>query len=250
MAATPAWPPDSTPRLFVEAPLSAGLILPLDGGQAHYLAGVMRMKSGDPVLLFDDRTGEWLAEAREVRKRDLVLEVMARMRAREPAPDLWLCAAPIKKGRVDWVAEKACELGVDRLVPVLTRRTIVERLNLDRLRAHMVEAAEQCGRTALPSLADPVKLPALLADWPQGRALFFADETGGVPAAAAMAARPGPAAILIGPEGGFAPDERAAIRACPPAVGIALGPRILRAETAAAAAVSVWMAAAGDWAVR
>lgn len=248
MAATPAWPPDSTPRLFVEAPLSAGLILPVDGGQAHYLAGVMRMKPGDPVLLFDDQSGEWLAEARDVRKRDLTLEVVRQMRPREPVPDLWLCAAPIKKGRIDWVAEKACELGVDRLVPVLTRRTIVDRLNLDRLRAHMVEAAEQCGRTALPALSEPVKLAALLADWPADRALFFADESGGVPAAAAMAVRRGPAAILIGPEGGFTPEEREAIRGCPAAVGITLGPRILRAETAAAAAVAVWMASAGDWA--
>lgn len=247
MAATPAWPPDSTPRLFVETPLSQGAAVPIEGGQAHYLAGVMRLKVGDPVLLFDDATGEWLAEASEVRKRDLTLTVTRRMRERDAVPDLWLCAAPIKKGRIDWVAEKACELGVDRLVPVLTQRTIVDRLNLDRLRAHMIEAAEQCGRTALPSLAEPVKLAALLADWPAERALFFADESGGVPAAEAMRARPGPAAILVGPEGGFTPAEREVIRACPAAVGITLGPRILRAETAAAAATAIWMAAAGDW---
>lgn len=247
MPATPAWPPQSTPRLFVDTPLSSGP-LPVDGPAAHYLAGVMRLKIGDPVKLFDDRTGEWLATAASVGKRDLVLDVTERLREREAVPDLWLCAAPIKKGRVDWLAEKACELGVDRLVPVVTRRTVVDKPNTDRLRTHMIEAAEQCGRTALPQVAEPVKLTALLRDWPADRTLFFADETGGAPALAAMHAHAGPAAILIGPEGGFDADERAAIRAHPQAVGIGLGPRILRAETAAAAAVALWMAAAGDWA--
>jgi 16S rRNA (uracil1498-N3)-methyltransferase len=123
----------------------------------------------------------------------------------------------------------------------------VDRPNTDRLRAHMVEAAEQCGRTALPTLAEPVKLTTLLRDWPEERALFFADETGGMPAAEAFRARPGPGAILIGPEGGFDPDERDAIRAVPQAIGLGLGPRILRADTAAAAAVAVWMASSGDW---
>lgn len=247
MTATPAWPPDSTPRLFVETPLAEGMELRLQGPQAHYLLSVMRMKQGEPVKLFDDATGEWLAVAQTVGKRDLILQVTGHLRAREAVPDLWLCAAPIKKGRIDWVAEKACELGVARLVPVLTRRTVIDRLNLDRLRAHMIEAAEQCGRTALPELAEPVKLAQLLKGWPAGRALFFADEAGGVPAAEAMRARTGPAAILIGPEGGFDDAEREAIRVLPQAVGIGLGPRILRAETAAAAAVSLWMAAAGDW---
>ncbi|HVJ02466.1 MAG TPA: 16S rRNA (uracil(1498)-N(3))-methyltransferase [Sphingomonas sp.] len=247
MPATPAWPPQSTPRLFVETPLAQGLRLPLDGAPANYLLAVMRLKEGDPVKLFDGVSGEWLALARDLRKRDLVLEVTGQLRPLEPVPDLWLCAAPIKKGRIDWVAEKACELGVARLLPVLTRRTVIDRLNLDRLRSHMIEAAEQCGRTALPELAEPIKLPALLRDWPHDRTLFFADESGGVPAIEAMRARPGPAAILIGPEGGFDADEREAIRALPQAVGIALGPRILRAETAAAAAVSLWMGTAGDW---
>lgn len=247
MPATPAWPPESTPRLYVDTPLAAGVRVPIDGGQAHYLVSVMRMKDGDPVKLFDDATGEWLALARDIRKRDLILEVTEQLRPREPVPDLWLCVAPIKKGRIDWTIEKACELGVDRIVPVLTRRTVVDRLNLDRLRAHAVEAAEQCGRTALPRLVEPVKLAALLAEWPTERALFFADETGGDPAAAAMRAHGGPGAILIGPEGGFMPEERDAIRALPNAHGVSLGPRILRAETAAAAAVALWMANAGDW---
>ncbi|ODP39383.1 16S rRNA (uracil(1498)-N(3))-methyltransferase [Sphingomonas turrisvirgatae] len=247
MIATPAWPPQSTPRLYVEPSLSAGEMRRIDGAQGHYLATVMRLRAGDPVKLFDDVTGEWLVVASEVRKRDVTLEVRELLREREVVPDLWLCAAPIKKGRIDWVVEKACELGVARVAPVLTRRAVVDKLNLDRLRAHMVEAAEQCGRTALPQLAEPVKLPALLRDWPAERALFFADESGGVPALDAMRARPGPAAILIGPEGGFDADERDTIRAVPQAVGVSLGPRILRAETAAAAAVSLWMGAAGDW---
>jgi 16S rRNA (uracil1498-N3)-methyltransferase len=247
MPATPAWPPASTPRLFVEAALAPDAEVRVYGGQAHYLISVMRLKPDDPVRLFDDRSGEWLGIARHIGKRDLTLQVTEHLSEREAVPDLWLCAAPIKKGRIDWVAEKACELGVARLVPVLTRRTMIDRLNLERLRAHMIEAAEQCGRTALPALAEPVKLAALLRDWPVERALFFADEAGGMPAIEAMRARPGPAAILVGPEGGFDDSEREAIRAIPQAVGIALGPRILRADTAAAAAVALWMGAAGDW---
>jgi len=219
----------------------------VDGGQAHYLLSVLRLKAGDPVKLFDDATGEWLGVASAIGKRDLILDMTAHLRDREAPPDLWLCAAPIKKGRIDWVAEKACELGVARLVPVLTRRTVIDRINGERLRSHMIEAAEQCDRTALPELAEPVKLEALLRDWPVDRALFFADELGGAPAAEAMAAHKGPAAILIGPEGGFDDAERDAIRGVPQAVGIGLGPRILRAETAAAAAVSIWMSVAGDW---
>lgn len=246
MPATPAWPPQSTPRLFIEKELAPGP-LRIDGQQAHYLVSVMRMKAGDPVKLFDDKTGEWLGVAASVGKRDVTLDVTERLRPREPVPDLWLAFAPIKKGPVDWLVEKACELGVDRLLPVITHRTVVDRLNLDRLRANMIEAAEQCGRTALPGIAEPVKLAALLRDWPQNRTIFFADETGGAPAAEAMRARPGPAAILIGPEGGFDSEEREAIRAHSRAVGVALGPRILRAETAAAAAVSLWMASSGDW---
>lgn len=247
MPATPAWPPESTPRLFVDTPLEDGRELRVEASQAHYLLSVMRMKPGGLVKLFDDRSGEWLAEATAVGKRDLTLRITAHLRPREVTPDLWLCAAPIKKGRIDWVAEKACELGADRLIPVLTRRTIIDRVNTDRLRAHMIEAAEQCGRTALPQMAEPIKLSALLRDWPEDRALFFADEQGGAPAFDAMRAKKGPGAILIGPEGGFDADERDLIRALPQATAISLGPRILRAETAAAAAISLWMAAAGDW---
>ncbi len=247
MPATPAWPPRSTPRLFVETPLSKGVAVSVDGNAAHYLISVMRIRDGDPVLLFDGASGEWLAQAEAVRKRDLILRCDAHMRPLEPVPDFWLCAAPIKKGRIDLIAEKACELGVARLVPVLTRRSVVDKLNGERLRTHMIEAAEQCGRTALPTLAPMIDLPGLLRDWPVGRTLFFADETGGQPMRDACRTHAGPAALLIGPEGGFTDEERAAIRACPAAAAISLGPRILRAETAAIAATACWMALAGDW---
>jgi 16S rRNA (uracil1498-N3)-methyltransferase len=247
MPATPAWPPSSLPRLFVGQALGEGAVLMLEGGAANYLGNVLRLGPGGQVKLFDDRTGEWLAEIVEAGKKRVTLRATRHLRAREPVPDLWLVFAPIKKGRIDWVVEKATELGAARLLPVITQRTIVDKLNLERLRAHAVEAAEQCERTALPVLEEPVKLAALLRGWPAKRALFFADENGGEPFAAAAAAMAGPAAILIGPEGGFTPDEAAAIRALPQAQAVSLGPRILRAETAAVAALSVWMAAAGDW---
>jgi 16S rRNA (uracil1498-N3)-methyltransferase len=248
MPATPAWPPQSTPRLFTSQLLVEGESIRIDGPQAHYLATVMRTKIGDPVKLCDNVSGEWLGVAEAVGKRDLILRVDRLLRAREVVPDLWLCFAPIKKGRIEFLLEKACELGAARLVPVLTRRCVVDKINHDRAMAQLIEAAEQCSRTALPELAEVVKLPQLLRAWPEDRVMFFADETGGAPfAEAAQAHRGQPAAILIGPEGGFDPDEREAIRALPQAVGVGLGPRILRAETAAAAALSVWMAAAGDW---
>lgn len=247
MPATPAWPPQSTPRLFVESPLADSIELSVSGPQAHYLISVMRMKIGSPIKLFDSISGEWLAEVAIIGKRDLILRVTGQLRAREAVPDIWLLAAPIKKARIDLVAEKACELGVARYQPVITRRTVIERLNMDRLRSHMVEAAEQCGRTILPDMAEPIKLAALLRAWPTERILYFADESGGEPFANAAAARQGPAAILIGPEGGFDDEERTAIRAHPQSVPISLGPRILRAETAAIAALSIWMASAGDW---
>jgi 16S rRNA (uracil1498-N3)-methyltransferase len=245
MVATPAWPPKSLPRLYVDQVLAGGMALTLEGAQANYLAAVMRLKAGDQVKLFDDRTGEWLATIAEAGKKRVPLTVGERLREREGVPDLWLLFAPVKRGRIDWLVEKATELGAARLAPVTTHRTIVDRLNLDRLRAHMIEAAEQCERTALPELAEPETLPALLAAWPAERRLLFADEAGGQPLAAAVAR--GPAAILIGPEGGFTDEERAAILGVMAARPVSLGPRILRAETAAIAALSVWMSAAGDW---
>ncbi|WP_374411457.1 16S rRNA (uracil(1498)-N(3))-methyltransferase [Novosphingobium colocasiae] len=247
MAATPAWPPRSAPRLFVPGPLAAGAQLSLEGGQAHYLAKVMRAKPGDAVVLCDDVTGEWAATVVEAGKRDVLLDVRERLRIREAVPDLWLCAALVKKPAFDLVLEKATELGVARIQPVLTRRCVADKLNDERARAILTEAAEQCARTALPALAAPAKLDTLLAQWPDARTLFFADEQGGAPAAAAFAAHPGPAALLVGPEGGFDDGERAAIRAHPQARAITLGPRILRAETAAIAAAALWMGTAGDW---
>jgi 16S rRNA (uracil1498-N3)-methyltransferase len=248
MPATPAWPPSSLPRLYVEEELGDEASLTLEGPQANYLGAVLRLGAGAQVKLFDDLTGEWLAEVAEAGKKRVSLRLVQKLREREPVPDLWLLFAPIKRGRIDWIVEKATELGIARLLPVLTQRTIVDKLNLDRLRAHMIEAAEQCERTALPELAEPRKLTSLLQGWPAQRPLLFADEGGGSPMADAVS--PGPAAILIGPEGGFTEEERAAIRALPQAKAVSLGPRILRADTAAVAAISLWMAGAGDWSLQ
>ncbi|WP_408586419.1 16S rRNA (uracil(1498)-N(3))-methyltransferase [Novosphingobium sp.] len=247
MPATPAWPPKSAPRLFVPGPLSEGAAVALDGGQSHYLGKVMRVATGDAVILCDDATGEWYARVAQSGKRDVVLSVETLLRPRESVPDFWLCPALLKKDRFDLVLEKATELGVCEVRPVLTRRCVADKLNPERARAIVTEAAEQCARTALPALAEPVKLDALLRDWPEGRALFFADENGGAPAAAAFAAHSGPAALLVGPEGGFDDAERAAIRAHPAARAVTLGPRILRGETAAIAATALWMGTKGDW---
>ena len=245
MPATPAWPPRSLPRLFVEPPLSAEVAVGLDAGQANYLGNVLRLKEGGEVLLFDGVSGEWLARVVEAGKRRMILGVVEPTRAQESVPDLTLAFAPIKKGRIEFLVEKAVELGVARLEPVITRRTIVDKVNLERMRAHIVEAAEQCGRTALAAIAAPVKLDAFLKSHDPARTLYFADETGGEPAMAAFV--PGPATILIGPEGGFTPEEAGAVRTLPTAKAISLGPRILRAETAALAAVTTYMALAGDW---
>jgi 16S rRNA (uracil1498-N3)-methyltransferase len=243
MIATPSWPPKSTPRLFIEQPLAEGADVHVTGNPAHYLLGVMRLKEGAPVKLFDDISGEYLATVASAGKRDLVLKVEAKLRDREAVPDVWLCQALIKKDRFDWIAEKACELGAARFTPVLTARCVVDKVKEDRLRAQMIEAAEQCERTALPEIAPLAKLDALLKNWPDGRTLYFCDERGGE----AFAPSSGPAAILVGPEGGFTDEENAMIRAHPAAVAVSLGPRILRADTAAVAALSVWMAAQGDW---
>ncbi|MFM8698870.1 MAG: 16S rRNA (uracil(1498)-N(3))-methyltransferase [Phycisphaerales bacterium] len=247
MPATPAWPPKSAPRLFVSEALATGAAVRIEGNPAHYLARVMRVVAGDTVILCDDMTGEWAARVAEVGKRDVLLDIAELLRVREAVPDLWLCPALLKKDRFVLVLATATELGAARIQPLLTRRCVADKLNLERARAITVEAAEQCARTALPELAEPLKLEALLASWPEHRALFFADENGGEPAADAFAAHIGPAAILTGPEGGFDEAERASIRAHPAARPVSLGPRILRGETAALAALAVWMAQAGDW---
>lgn len=242
MPATPAWPPRSLPRLFVEQPLAQGEALLLEGKPAHYLANVLRLGEGAEVLLFDGHSGEWQAVIEAAHKKKLVLRPTTLTRPPEDLPPLTLAFAPVKRAPLEWLVEKATELGVARLQPVITHRTVVERLNPERLAAIAIEAAEQCGRTRLPELLAPLKLDALLAD-PPG-AILFADETGGAPLVSA--AKPGPATILTGPEGGFTSDERDKILAAG-ATGVGLGPRILRAETAALAAVTLYMAAAGDW---
>jgi 16S rRNA (uracil1498-N3)-methyltransferase len=247
MPATPAYLPKSTPRLFVDSPLAEGQTLEISGPSAHYLMSVMRLKAGATVTLFDDRTGEYAATIHDARKRDLTLLVTRKLRPRAEVPDLWLCQALVKKDRLDWIVEKACELGVARFVPALTARCVVDKLKEDRLRAHMIEAAEQCERTALPKIAPLQKLDSMLADWPKERTLFFCDERGGMPFGDALSKSDGPAALLIGPEGGFTAQENNAIRALPCAIAVSLGPRILRADTAAIAAIAVWMAAKGDW---
>jgi len=245
MPATPAWPPRSLPRLYVATPLGAGTKVELDATQANYLGNVMRLKVGSRLLLFDGMSGEWLATVSELGKRRMTLTVGQPTRPQESVPDLWLAFAPVKKGRVDWLVEKAVELGVARLLPVVTQRTVVDKLNLDRMRAHIIEAAEQCGRTALADIDEAVRLDSFLKARDPARTLYFADENGGEPAATAF--RPGPAVILVGPEGGFTDDEAVTIRKASNAVSISLGPRILRAETAALAAVASWMSAGGDW---
>ena len=248
MPATPTWPPKSAPRLFVPPTLVEGGTCVLDGQQAHYLTRVMRVAPGDGVILCDDTTGEWAARVTSAGKRDVALEIVEHLRPREEVPDFWLCPALLKKDRFDWVLEKATELGVGHIKPVVTRRCVADKLNPERARTILIEAAEQCARTALPALTEPAKLDALLKTWPAGRTLFFADENGGDPAAAAFAAHKGAAALIVGPEGGFDDAERAAIRALPDARAISLGPRILRGETAAIAAVALWMGVSGDWA--
>lgn len=247
MSATPAWPPKSAPRLFVDSVLAEGTPVEIEGSQAHYLGRVMRMAPGDAVILCDDRTGEWVARVSDVSKRSVTLVPERLSRAREDVPDFILCAALLKKDRFDMVLEKATELGVRQIQPVVTHRCVADKLNPERARTILTEAAEQCARTALPELAPPVRLDALLRGWDAARVLFFADENGGEPAAQAFAANPGPAALLIGPEGGFDDGERAAIRAVPQARPISLGPRILRGETAAIAGTGLWMGITGDW---
>ncbi|MEO6198462.1 MAG: 16S rRNA (uracil(1498)-N(3))-methyltransferase [Sphingomicrobium sp.] len=244
MIATPAWP-RSLPRLYVEPPLSAGFAVGLDSAQANYLGNVLRLKKGDGALLFDGVSGEWLAQVVEADRKRMSLGVCRQTKVQESVPDLTLAFAPIKKGKLEWLVEKAVELGVSRLQPVITHRSIVDKVNLQRLRAHIIEAAEQCGRTALATIAEPVKLSAFLKEQDGAQTLYFADETGGETVTSAMQC--GAATILIGPEGGFTEEERNAIRAAPGALAISLGPRILRAETAALAAVTAYMALAGDW---
>lgn len=217
--------------------------------QAHYLFGVMREGVGARVLVFNGQDGEWLAEVTEAGKRKGVLLCLERTREQTAPADLWLLFAPVKKARTDFIVEKAVELGAARLVPVATDYTNSERLRRDKAEAHVREAAEQCGALSLPEVAEMAPLTRLLADWPEGRRILWADERApaGSPATVLLAAEPGSWAILIGPEGGFSEAERTRLRTLPFVVPVSFGPRILRAETAAIAAMTLWQAHLGDW---
>jgi len=244
--------PGGKVRLYVEAPLGEGARVEPSPSQAHYLLHVMRARDGDRVSLFNGRNGEWLARLVEVTKRACALACERRTQAQSDTPDLWLCFAPIKKTPADYVVQKATELGVRALQPVITRRTIVARVNLERMRANAIEAAEQSGRLTVPDIREPLPLEKLLAEWPPGRRLLFCDEAGEAPPIAQALTGEGrgvmePCAILTGPEGGFDPAERDAIRACAFVTPVSLGPRILRADTAALAALAIWQGLRGDW---
>jgi 16S rRNA (uracil1498-N3)-methyltransferase len=243
----------STSRLFVESDLAAGIEAPLDEAQAHYLRHVMRRADAAPLSLFNGRDGEWSASLSLRGKKAAAALVGERTRAQSAEPDLWLCFAPVKRARIDYIAEKATELGVSVLQPIVTQHTAVERVNIDRLRANAVEAAEQTERLSVPEVRTPLDLARLLGQWPEGRRLLICDETGGGPpigeALGALDAKAhmAPWAIVVGPEGGFAAAELAALRRIKDVMAVGLGPRILRADTAALAALAVWQALVGDW---
>ncbi len=245
-------------RLYVENGLSAGHKILLDGNQGHYLVNVMRLKAGVFILLFNGRHGEWMAEIVKVGKGKATVIVRENITAQRPEPDLWYLFAPIKKARLDYMVQKATELGVSLLRPVLTARTNLDRLKEDKIRLNAIEAAEQCERFTVPIVEPMIKLEKLMAEWPEDRLIMFCDEEGegdqntfpvgkAIDEVNAWQNRPTKWAILIGPEGGFSPDERSMIRRHPAVVPVTLGPRILRADTAAVAAITLWQSFAGDW---
>jgi 16S rRNA (uracil1498-N3)-methyltransferase len=244
-----------TPRLYVETPLGEGASIALGPSQANYLGNVLRLKTGDSVLVFNGRDGEWRSALAGAGKRRLALTVVSRTRPQAGAFDLHYLFAPLKHARLDYMAQKAVEMGASRLQPVITRHAQVARLNLERMRANAIEAAEQCGILTLPEIGAPLTFERLLAERDPARLLVFCDEDADVrdPIAALAAARgaggpePIPLAVLVGPEGGFAQEERAALLELPNAVRLALGPRILRADTAAVAALALVGAVLGDW---
>ena len=241
--------PGGKVRLFVEAALGEGARVMPDDAQAHYLLHVMRAKAGDYLSLFNGRDGEWLARIADVSKRSCTLECEKQTRAQDGTPDVWLCFAPIKKTPADYVVQKATELGVRALQPVFTRRTIVTRVNQERMMANAVEAAEQSERLTVPDIREAITLDKLLRDWPAERRILFCDEGGDArPIAEALRNTKEKAfAILTGPEGGFDPAERELIRGQAFVTPVTLGPRILRADTAALASLAVLQALKGDW---
>ena len=234
-------------RLFIDHPLVAGQPVPVDGAQAHYLSGVMRLRQGDAVSVFNGRDGEWQATLLDAGKRGGSLSVIAQTATQQDPPDLWLIFAPIKKARTDFIVEKAAEMGAARIMPVQTDHTNSDRIRQDRLQAHAIEAAEQCGGTFVPPVADLAPLSRVLDGWDPARRILWADESRAGPAATLAGLPRGPWAILIGPEGGFSATERARLVRLPFVTPVSLGPRILRADTAAVAALALWQSALGDW---
>ncbi len=242
-------------RLYVRAPLAEGAAVELAADQAHYLRNVLRLAPGEAIALFNGRDGEWAARIEAIAKNRATLTVERRTREQRPEPDLWLAFAPIKRARIDFTAQKATELGVSLLWPVLTRHTMVDRVNTDRLAANAVEAAEQSERLTVPEVREPVALEQLIDAWPGDRPLVLCDESGaggGIPGIAEALSAAGPemrrrAGFVIGPEGGFADAELDRLRSLPFVTAVGLGPRLLRADTAALAALAVWQAVAGDW---
>ena len=236
-------------RIFVPSCLAQNHQLLLTDEQSHYLCNVMRKKNGDEILCFNAQDGEFLARVVEANKKQTKLQILSLARLPQKTPDVWLVLAPLKKNRTDFLIEKAVELGVSKIIPIFTRFGITDKIRPERIKAQLVEAAEQCERFDVPVLEEMSSLNELLKKWPKSRKLFFMDETKtGWPAVDAFGTCKNlPAALLIGPEGGFAPDESVLLRNQPFVCPVSLGPRILRAETAAAAALAVWQAIAGDW---
>ena len=236
-------------RLFVTSKLEPGAVVALSKDQAHYLGNVLRLKQGDNLLLFNGRDGEWWAELDAIGKKRAEARLDHQTRPQEEGPDLHYLFAPLKRARLDYMVQKATELGASALRPVITRHTVAERLKPERLLANAIEAAEQCGILRVPAIMEPAKLSKLLGAWDQGRLLIFADESAphASPIDVLRNCRPGPLAVLIGPEGGFEREERAALLAKPFVLPISLGPRIMRADTAAVAVLALVNAVLGDW---
>ncbi|WP_309083828.1 16S rRNA (uracil(1498)-N(3))-methyltransferase [Chelativorans sp.] len=236
-------------RLYLPDDLSAGAEIETTREQAHYLAHVLRMREGSELLVFNGRHGEWLAEIAGVAKKSARLAVRTLTRPQTPQPDLLYCFAPLKQGRLDYLVQKAVEMGAGILQPVITQHTQVPRIGLERIEANIIEAAEQCGIISIPIVREPLKLERMLEIWEEGRRLVYCDEdapgNNPLPALSALAGRK--LALLVGPEGGFSEAERAMLRALPFVVPVPLGPRILRADTAAVAALALIQASAGDW---
>ena len=234
-------------RVFVDQPLGQAQTVAVSQDQAHYLFGVMRLSTGDVITVFNGETGAWDAEIIDAGKRRGLLLCQKQTAPQRNPPDLWLLFAPIKKARTDFIVEKATEMGAAQICPVQTRFTNSERVRQDRLQAHAVEAAEQCGGTFVPVVKTLEKLSRVLDHWPSERQLVFCDEELAGETASLSCLTEGPAALLIGPEGGFSDEERARLRTASFATSISLGPRILRADTAAVAALTLWQNAVGDW---